>query len=668
MKLLGSGQTLSARPQGLVSGQVTLLPQIGGEIKLDLSALLAALPQLPSQVQANLVPGVLSAQLSPQSAALSLSGGRWLGEVLKLNGNVNWASGLSAEGLRADALLSLPTSRLPLSYDGQDLRLRNAVLDARALKPFTETLGALTGQIRAEVTLPKLQVADASGQADVNLSLGQQAARGQLKLSGGQFSGQLSSDLGGQALSLSGDLYPRAKATFVYGDVRGTLSGDARTLATTPADTAGVWTAQASGSVQGRSVTALATLSPQAAALSATVDGLQLDLSAKQSTPTWTVSGTFDSADLTPLTGQVGQVAGTLSGTLSQLTARASGTLAGVKFTVPARYQGGAVTVESATLSGDLGQFGLDQGKVRASLSGQVYPDLKVSGSAALDAYAPGTYQLSASGSYGAPRLTLGGVLNADVLGLGVAGTRIDAVLSGQDFKVEAQGDQLAGVLRGRTDVPNYLQDARLSLQLPYQNGSTQLNVVGPLSWNAKSGWGGAVTVTGQAPGGKLTARVTGDGPLSLSATLGPAQLSGNFSASLPTTPGGSLSLKTLDLGAFWQRPDLLSVSGQATLSGKTWAQLGASFSGQLTDAGGKLSGALSGGYASGNVSVNLKGAGASGCGQPQRRRAERRPLRAGGDAGPLPAAVAGRRFAETQRRRRSARLHLGGPAKTDRP
>ena len=227
LRLLGGGERLSAAPSGLVSGQATLLPQLGGTLQLDLSALEKVLPPalLAAQVRDNLVPGVLSAQLSAQGAVLSLSGGRWQGEVLHLNGQVGWASKLSAA-----AVLSLPDSRLPLSYDNQTLSLKGGVLNARALKPFLGANTPLRGQILADLSVPQLDLAGASGQLGVALALGEQSARGQLNLRAGQLGGTLSSDLGGSPLTLSGALYPQANATFRFGDLRGSVQGDARSL------------------------------------------------------------------------------------------------------------------------------------------------------------------------------------------------------------------------------------------------------------------------------------------------------------------------------------------------------------------------------------------------------------------------------------------------------
>ena len=194
------------------------------------------------------------------------------------------------------------------------------------------------------------------------------------------------------------------------------------------------------------------------------------------------------------------------------------------------------------------------------------------------------------------------------MLGLGIGGTRLNAALSGQDFVVTALGRALSGLARGRTDTPGFLQSAQLTLHAPYRSGQTQLRLDGPLGWDAKRGWSGVLKAVGDAPGGPLDAKLSGSGPLMLRASLGPAQLSGQLPASLPTTPGGSLTLSALDLGAFWQRPGLLGLSGRATLGGASWAQLSAAFSGQLSDKDQQLSGDLSGQYASGRAELTLNG------------------------------------------------------------
>ena len=607
VQLIGDGQRLSAAPRGSVTGRIQVLPQLGGTLQADLSALEAVLPPalLPAQVRDNLIPGVLSAQITPQSAELSLSGGRWLGEVLGLTGQVSWAN-----GLKADAVLTHPDSKLPLSYDGQELTLRGAVLDAQALRPWLAGTGSgeISGTLRADLTLPQLQISQASGQADVQVRVGEQSARGQLKLRSGQVGGTLQSDLYGYAARLDGEFYPQAEATFSFGELNGTLRGDANAQ-----DKAGAWTAQIGGSFASRAVDARATLSAGKARLVGAVAGLNLDLSAAQQDSGWQLGGRFDSADLLPLTGQPGQLAGTLSGTPSDLTARASGNLSGVSFILPLRYQNGVLNVQSASLTRALDVAKPNGPAARASLSGQVYPALNLTGRATLDAYAPGNYQLSASGPYRKLRLTLNGQLSGDVLGLGLAGTQLEAILSGQDFVLTARGEALAGQARGRTDVPNYLQTARFTLHTPYKSGETALRLDGPIGWNAKSGWLGSLRAQGQVPGGQLDARLSGNGELQLVSSLGPARVSGSFPASLPTRPGGTLKLELLDVGAFWSRPGQLNVSGQTQLGGPTWSDLSADFSGQLSDAGGavngdNLSGTLSGRYAAGQASLALRG------------------------------------------------------------
>jgi TamB, inner membrane protein subunit of TAM complex len=597
LSLLGNGPTLSAAASGSLSGRVTVLPTLGGQLSLNLAALKTS-ALLPEQVRSNLVPGVLSATLSPQSATFQLGGGRWLGEVLGLSGDVNWADGFGK--LRAQAVLTHPGSRVPLSFDGATLIVRQAVLDARAVGPVLAPGTPLSGTVQADLSAPVRQLAQASGQFTVDLKSGTQTARGQLSLKAGQFGGDLQSNLGGQAVRLSGPLYPVADASFSVAGVRGTITGDARTASS---ESPARWTARADGTYAGKAVSAQATLSTAAARLSGTVAGLNLDLNARQSKSIWTLNGTFDSSDLRPLTGQAGTLVGSLSGPLSDLQAQVGGSLAGATFNVPARYTGGVLSVQGANVTANLADSA-----ARATVSGPVYPTLNLSGTAQLDAV-PGQFSLSASGPFSAPKVSLAGLLTGDAYGLDLAGTTLNARLNGKDFVLTAQGERFAGQARGRTDTSGFLDSALLTLHTTFQNGeTTRLRLDGPIGWSARSGWTGSLRAAGQAPGGALDAQLSGDGPLNLSASLGPARLSGQFPAALPTRPGGTLSLSTLDLGAFWQRPGLLSVSGQAALGGASWSALSANFTGALTDSGNELTGALSGSYSSDGARLSLNG------------------------------------------------------------
>lgn len=593
LRLSGQGAVLSAATSGSLSGRVTVLPQLGGALKLDLAALIRGNRLLPEQVRSGLVPGVLSASLAPQSASLQLSGGWWLGGPLGLSGSVNWA-----DGLRAAALLTHPGSRVPVRFDAGVITVSNGLLDARAALPILVPGTPLSGTVRLDLSAPIRQLAQASGQLDVQLRSGRQAAAGQLSLRAGQLGGELSSDIGGLALRLSGPLYPQADATFSLGDVRGGLRGGLRGVITGDARTASAearWTARVGGSYAGQAVRAQATLSSGAASLNSDVAGLSVNLSAIQNKSIWTLSGAANAADLRALTGQSGTLTATLAGPLSDVRAQVGGTLAGATFSVPARYQGGVLSLQHAAVSADLA------GKAaQATLSGAVYPALKLTGTAKLEA-APGTFTLGASGPLGAPTISLAGPLTGDALGLKLAGTSLSARLSGKDFVLTARGEALAGQARGRTDLSGYLSSARFTLHTAYQGDTTRLRLDGPLAWDRAVGWTGALRASGQAPGGPLDAQLSGSGPLKLSASLGPARLSGQFPATLPARPGGSLSLGSLDLGAFWQRPGLLSLSGQVSLGGASWSELSASFGGALRDQGGDLSGDLSGTYTASN-------------------------------------------------------------------
>ncbi|MDL2345941.1 hypothetical protein QOL99_17570, partial [Deinococcus sp. MIMF12] len=160
----GGGRTLAALPSGPLTGRVNLLPRLGGQLQTDLSPFLAP---LPADVRAELVAGRLVADVTPDGATLGNSGSRYLGQPLGLRGAVSWQG-----GVRASAELTHPGTRIPLTYDGRDLAVRGARLDALALRPLVEA----TGRITADLTVPGLDFGRASGRADVKLAAAGQRA------------------------------------------------------------------------------------------------------------------------------------------------------------------------------------------------------------------------------------------------------------------------------------------------------------------------------------------------------------------------------------------------------------------------------------------------------------------------------------------------------------
>nr|WP_281378329.1 translocation/assembly module TamB domain-containing protein [Deinococcus budaensis] len=201
LRLTGEGGSLTARPSGPVAGRLTLLPELGGTLSADLSPVLGL---LPADVRAEVVPGQLVAQVREGGATLETRGTRYLGDPLALSGRVDWR-----RGLRASATLTHPGSRVPLRYDAENLTVRGARLDARVLRPLLEA----SGRVTADLTVPGLDLARASGRARVDLRAAGERAVGGVTLS----RGQLGADLRAGPLRLT------AREGRV--DLRGTLAG-----------------------------------------------------------------------------------------------------------------------------------------------------------------------------------------------------------------------------------------------------------------------------------------------------------------------------------------------------------------------------------------------------------------------------------------------------------
>ncbi|MDL2345830.1 translocation/assembly module TamB, partial [Deinococcus sp. MIMF12] len=175
----GGGRTLAALPSGPLTGRVNLLPALGGRVQADLSPLRAGLPE---GVRQDLSLGWLLADLSPDGATLRTGGSLYLGQPLTLRGAVSWRG-----GVRADAELTHPGSRIPLTYDGRDLRVRGARLDALVLRPFVEA----SGQVTASLTVPGLDPDRADGQLGVNLTAAGERVTGRITLRNGVPSGEV---------------------------------------------------------------------------------------------------------------------------------------------------------------------------------------------------------------------------------------------------------------------------------------------------------------------------------------------------------------------------------------------------------------------------------------------------------------------------------------------
>ncbi|ADV67641.1 translocation/assembly module TamB domain-containing protein [Deinococcus maricopensis] len=579
LTLAGRGAALTLAPSGPVRGRLQVLPDLRGQLAVALPSVRAA---LPAQVARELTGGELRANLFPTGANVTLNGARYVGQPLGATAALTWA-----DGTRLSGLLTHPGTRVPFRADAGGLHVNGATLDALALRPVL----AAQGRVTLDLDLPGYALDRGRGRASVDLRAAGGAARGTVTLGGGRLSADLNSTLGGRTVTLNGPLYPTANATVRVDGASGRLTGSVREALTLVAG----------GTLDGRDLTLNATYRPQGADVRATYAGARADLTFTQVRGTWRADGALSVPDLQPLTGTAGRVSATVRGPLNALRVDAGGTVAGATFTAPALWDGQALRVNGATVTADF---------ARARLSGTVYPALNAAGNVTVTDGLPGTYTAALRGTFTKPDVRLGGTLGGSVQGLDATGTRLDARLLGRDWRVTATGERLAGAARGRLggNVAGGLQSARFTLNATYANGAdTRVTLRGPVGWNARTGWLGALGATGTVDRQALDARVTGDGPLAVAAALGGATLNGRFPASLLTQPGGELNLARLDAGALWGRPEQVRVTGTARLGG-TWQHPSAALTGALEDTRGDLSGSFRGAYAGGNTDVTLTG------------------------------------------------------------
>ncbi|MGY2893629.1 translocation/assembly module TamB domain-containing protein [Deinococcus sp. UYEF24] len=622
LRLAGSGAELIALPTGPLQGRLQVLPSLGGTLSAPLSPLLTLLPaQIRQTLTPTLQPGRLNAAVQPSGAALTLASARYQGQPLGLVADVAWKG-----GLKVSAVLTHPGTRIPVTYDGQNLTVRGARIDALALRPVLSALGVkgldLTGSVQADLNLPGLNFKDASARLHVDLKASGQQARGSVNLQNGNLSADLNSTLGGQALTLSGPLYPQARAVLTLGELTARLNGD---LSGKQGQQA---TLDVSGRYQEREVAlkAVGGLNPARVSASGTVAGLNLNVRAANATRTgWKVNGTFGAADLTALLGTAGTVSGTLQGSLTDLSLNAAGRIAGADFTLPARYRSGVLSVSGASVVyAGTPAPGTSLNLATARVSGTVYPALQLSGPVTLTDYLPGSYTFAASGPFSKPDLRLSGRTTGGPRGLDAPGSAVTARLLGRDWKLTATGEQFGGGARGQlgssNGVPAGLVQARFTVRAPYRSGAQTVSLNGVTGWSPAAGFLGELKLGGVVSGQTLAATLRGHGDLSLEALLGSnsagtgakqASVSGLFPASLPLRPGGQLTLRSFDIGALWGRPEQLRLSAEASVGGHTWGQLSASLNGQLADAAGELSGAVSASVQSaGGLNGSLKVAG----------------------------------------------------------
>ena len=598
LRLRGYANTLTALPSGPLSGRLQVLPSVGGTLTAPLAPYTGL---LPAQVRPLIVAGRLVAQVRPTGATLSLQQTQYQQQPLGLSAQLDWRSGIKVQGA-----LTHPNSRLPFVYDGQNLRVSGAALDARTLQPV---LSGATGRVNLDLNVPNMQFARATGQANMNVQAQGQRAQGRVSLSAGQLSANLQSTLSGVDLRLSGPIYPKANAALYL------RSGQDRLNATLTGQAEGTLTLLGTGLLSGKNINFNATgtglSAPNATAkLAANYAGATLDATLQRKSGSglaaWATAGTLNIPDLQALAGSAGNLSATLGGTLADVRLNATGTVSGINFSAPARYADGTLRVVGA-------QATLPQGTV--TVSGPVFPKLQLSGKADLHDILAGNYTAQVGGTFAKPDVHLQGQLRSDLSGLQAAGTQLSARLYGKDWKADLSGPRLAGRVRGQLNsgAVGGLYSADLTLHTNYVSGQNNVRLDGPLGWKAGgAGWIGNLRATGDVPSGPLDALLTGRGTLNASGTLGSGDKQAGFTAQLPADlplkPAGILTVTHLDAGAFWGRAGELRASGTATLGGPSWAKLQAGFAGKLDDRLGELSGDLRATYDAGNVQATMQG------------------------------------------------------------
>lgn len=507
------------------------------------------------------------------------------------------------ENLRVSGVLTTQRSRLPLTLRGGSLTVTNGTLHlADVPESFNlPASGVLRGDLYLpDVTAPDLGTARANLQADLTArDLPDTAARGRVRLGGGQLWADVGGQVQGTPLTLRGDLYPRANAVLRSDDLTARLTGSAK----------GTLNLTASGEYEGRTVALQGTLEgllaenrAARAALSGTVSGAELELALTEAGTTWQgwrVNGSLlvpDARTLDP--ALTGSLSGSVGGTLGRATVAVQGVINGTALNVPATFAGGELRVQNAQVtSGELGT---------ATLSGLAFPRLSLSGAADLRGELAGRYRVNVSGDYAAPTVDLQGRLAGEggsvhPSGFNIGGTAISATLQSGAWQAALKGPAVSGTVRGRLgarvageETPLGLLAADLNLNARYRRAEDDLTLTGPLAWSAE-GWRGNLSVRGVLGGETLSAQATGVGPLSVTARLGEAALRAELGRLAPVRPTGWAALDRWDIGALWKRSGQLRLTGRADLGGPNWAGVQASLSGRLDDAAGELNGDLSG-------------------------------------------------------------------------
>lgn len=597
-KLRGQGEQLALLLSGVAQGKVSLLPKFAGELSSDLQ------PFLPSI--ARLQAGNLRARFSGEVAEFSSEGSRYAGQPLTVRGKFNWR-----QGWRATAEVRHLSSVLPITFDGEELRLLSGHLSAASLASLLgQSLPDLQGNMRLAGRLPLggEALARADFRADVALSRQQQKLAGQLWYRQGRLTakmlGQLSSELRGQLL---GEIWPKPflRLTGNYGsdNLQATLqahkmliaaSSEAGVLLRQQGQPALKWSVRAKlGATQ--LAAQLKHLSPRAE----NVGGVRLaELSDLNN---WLLSGNLQLPDLRQWSSQRGSATAQLGGNLATPRLQVAAQLDDMTASGQLSYGNGKLKLAAAQLI-------LPQEWGKLSLAGPVWPSPELQVSAVLKS-GLGNYSGSLTGSYQQPELRLMGALAhqqiAQLYGWQLGSTLLEVHLIGRSWSLNLAGKELHGNLRGEIQDNSQLlglQQADLHLDTRYRSNDIDLRAAGQLAWNLRRGWQGRSQVWGRVFGQKIDSQLRGNasGKGELFANLQTrlpsgqlGQLQAILPSNLPLKPQAQLQLKQLDLGAFWGKSEQVLFSGKGQLGGNTWQQPQLSFMGQAIDSLDQLTGQI---------------------------------------------------------------------------
>jgi hypothetical protein len=548
---------------------------------------------LPAELRDRTQPGRLlisaGGSLDPfnLSGTASLSGARVDDEMARLT----LEGRLMGSSWKASGRLSLGESgtRFEISPDG--LNAPDVDLDLRLLR-----LAGLAGEGRARgsAQLPGWSLKRGRGALVLDgVKVEGVQASGVVRLEdnnlGATLSGKLPNDW---AFSLSGPLYPLADANLRVEELRGELKGR---LDVQPEASLSL-----SGNFLDQPSRFGAALSGEALRLEATWATVKLTGTGKLNNNGLRLSGDLEVSDLSPIASLKGSLRAKLEANNLDVQLREiAGILEGFRVSGAARYVDGKLGLESVRAVGD---------ELELRGAGTVLPSLgiQLQGSSTL-AFAPGQVTGSLTGTLEKPIVELNGLLDAARSGLIAPGTTISARLEGSAFDVRLGGERLSGTVQGSFDG---LEQFDLRLNAPIVVSGMNLPVRGQLRWDRARGFAGNLGTKGELMGRPVNASLEGRGTLEVGLDWRGAQLDLSLPARWPGSwtdaLDGKLRLRRFDLGALWDKPEVLFVEADGNLAG-TFGEPDVLLDGQFS---GVLESSFQAVYRDNRVQANLIGDG----------------------------------------------------------